>query len=252
MKTFATLLALALLLNCSCTSAQNATLTENLVNALFQFVEANHEDMSEDIVSQLEEVQQGLEQQVEQANHLEDELDGLFLTAGVDLCEGVRFDGHCYVLHNQKYNIHMANITCTSMDMNLAEIFSEEEYTAVMEYIQSTDIMTDRAVVYVWTGMDLEGFPQLPEGQGQGGQGGGPPGPRHEDHEHYHLAWLPSFPREVPNYEYISWQILSDPNFGDHGFLNVPDEATGYPLCQYDVEHEEHGSGEESGEGSGI
>ena len=38
----------------------------------------------------------------------------------------------------------------------LAKIFTEHEFDVVMEYVRTTDVITDRSLVYVWTAMDLE------------------------------------------------------------------------------------------------
>jgi len=211
---------------------QNETLTNNLINALFAFVEGNHEEMSAEMIEQLHAVQQGLESQQHVLEDIEDQVDEIedLAFGGSERCAGVIVSGHCVILHNQRYNIHTANDTCVGKDQMLAKIFTEHEYNVVMEYVRSTDVITDRSLVYVWTAMDLEGFPPR-------GDGTGPPG--RDDHDvYYYPEWLPSYPRRNPNFEYVAWQIVSNPMFGDSGFMNVPAEATAYPLCAYHVDDE--------------
>ena len=56
---------------------------------------------------------------------------------------------------------------------------------------------------------------------------------RHIEEGEFYRQWVPSYPRRNPNAQYISWQVISNPLFADSGFINVPEEATAYPLCEY-------------------
>ena len=50
----------------------------------------------------------------------------------------------------------MANNTCEMHGSKLAKISNEHQLEKVIEYIRSTDIMTDKAVVFAWTGHVIE------------------------------------------------------------------------------------------------
>jgi len=218
------IIAASVLLNLQVAHCQNETLTNNLISALFAFVEGNHEEMSAEMVEQLHAVQQGLESQAHALEDIEDEVDAIEdLALGSERCAGVIVSGHCVILHNQRYNIHTANDTCSGKEQVLAKIFTEHEYRVVMEYIRSSDVITDRSLVYVWTSMDVEGFREHDEDDGN-------------ENGLYFPAWLPSYPRRNPNFEYVAWQVVASPMFGDSGFMNVPAEATAYPLCAYPVD----------------
>ena len=45
----------------------------------------------------------------------------------------------------------MANNTCEMHSSKLAKISNEHQLQKVIEYIRSTDIMTDKAVLFAWT-----------------------------------------------------------------------------------------------------
>merc|ERR550534_408352 len=209
------------------------------------------------MIDQLNQVQTGLAAQAEALDEIEDhvdEIEDLAVGAGALSCHGVVANGHCFTLHNQRYNIHTANETCMGKDEHLAEIYTEHEYNTVMDYIRSSDIITDRSLIYVWTGMNPLGFGGRPEG-GPGGEGNGPDqgngadqvdadgseaplqmAGRHLEEEFFYRQWIPSYPRRNPNAAYVAWQVVSNPMFADSGYLNVPEDATAYPLCQYHLE----------------
>ena len=65
-------------------------------------------------------------------------------------------------------------------------------------------------------------------------------GYNHSNESNVFVQWVPSFPRRTPNFAYVAWQVVSNPLFADTGYVNVPEQATAYPLCQYHVEH--HGN----------
>ena len=65
-----------------------------------------------------------------------------------------------------------------------------------------------------------------------------------EEESNVYVQWLPSYPRRTPNFAYVAWQVASNPLFTDSGFMNVPEQATAYPLCQYYVEHHNSTEGE--------
>jgi len=220
-----------LLLNVRLVRCQNETLAGNLIEALLKFVGGSNEELSEELRGQLNVVQQSLESQAGALEDIKDQVDVIEDVAldGSLRCAGVVVSGHCVTLHNQRYNFKTANDTCAVEGQVLVKIFTEHEYRTVMDYIRSSDVITDRSQVYVWTAMDLQGFSEHDEDSDASG----------EHDRRYYQAWLPSYPKSNPNFLHVAWQVVSSSMFGDGGFLNVPAEATAYPLCSYPVEQHE-------------
>ena len=98
-------------------------------------ITAEQEDRTEDLEDQIEEITE--------------------LALGEPRCSGVIAGGYCYYLHNQRYNIRTASSTCREKESNLTTITTEHQYQAVLEYIRSSDVITDRSLIYVWTGYNL-------------------------------------------------------------------------------------------------
>jgi len=195
----------------------------DLINALTNFVEANSEEINEEIEKDLEQVQLQLELQNEKTEELESEIQQVAEHAMVGpRCAGVTVRQFCYVLHNQKLNYEMANVTCLKKESRLADIRSRHEYHQVMEYIAQHDAITDRSVIFAWTRMRPDDFPALDTGAT-------------DEHEHF-VRWIPGYPRESGSFDRVAWQIVSSDLFADHGYFNIPGAASAYPLCQHKLE----------------
>lgn len=188
--------------------------TNNLVNALTDFIDAHTDEVSEELQGELDQVQAQIEHQRNVSELLEDEIHRVASNAMISpKCDGVIAGSICYVLHNQKLSFDAANASCLNKDSELATIDSEHHYDQVMDYILQNNVFTDRSVVFAWTGLQLEDA---------------------DDEEHF-FHWLPGYPREAMTYNRVAWQTVSIDSFGDHGYLNVPNVASAYPLCQHDV-----------------
>jgi len=135
---------------------------------------------------------------------------------------GVIAGPYCYVLHNQKLNFEMAVATCLEKNGRLAWMKTAHRYEQVMEYVLQHDAITDRSIIYAWTKMKREDFPdsEFPEA----------------DDESHFMRWVPGYPRTTPTFNHLMWQIVSSRLFADHGYINVPDAAYAYPLCQHKLE----------------
>ena len=97
------------------------------------------------------------DEQEERTEDLEDQVDEIVeLALGEPKCSGVIAGGYCFCLHNQRYNRDTANLTCQGKESVLAKISTEHQYNSVMEYIRSSDVITDQSVIHVWTGCSLE------------------------------------------------------------------------------------------------
>jgi len=194
-------------------TGDDEAVAHNLLNALTDFIGAHSDEVSEELQNELAHVQSQLEAQKNTSEQLEHQIHVVAQEAMVSPeCDGVIAGSVCYVLHNQKLSFDMATTECLQKGSELANIDNEYHYNQVMDYILQHNVFTDRSAVFAWTGLPLE-----------------------NDDAHY-FRWLPSYPRETTSYNRIAWQLVSSNNYGDHGYLNVPDVATAYPLCQHEVD----------------
>ena len=94
-----------------------------------------------------------LDEQGERTDELEQQIETVAELAVPDFnCDGVAVDGYCYVIHNQRYGMELANVTCQEKESRLARFRTRRQYERVLDYVRSSNIITDRAIVYVWTG----------------------------------------------------------------------------------------------------
>jgi len=131
-------------------------------------------------------------------------------------CQGVLIDDTCFFLGKHQYDFDTSVLDCRKDGAELARINSLRTFMAVHSYMLNADHITDKSGLFAWTGLANEDSDEESANQQEWFSG---------------LFSGIEFPEAK-----VMWQVMSDLYLSKQdGFVYAPKEATGYPLCAYEI-----------------
>jgi len=174
-------------------------------------------ELKEEVDGEIEAIQENIYEQEEDITDVEEKIVELkFISAEEKRCQGVLIDGSCFFLGKHQYDFDTSVLDCRKDGAELARISNLRTFTAVHSYMLNADHITDKSGLFAWTGLANEDNDEESADQQE---------------------WLSGmfsgtgFPEAK-----VMWQVMSDLYFSKQdGFVYAPKEATGYPLCAYEI-----------------
>merc|ERR1712136_141472 len=162
-------------------------------------------------------IQENIYEQEEDITDVEEKIvEFKFISAEEKRCQGVLIDDSCFFLGKHQYDFDTSVLDCRKDGAELARISNLRTFTAVHSYMLNADHITDKSGLFAWTGLANEDNDEESADQQE---------------------WLSGmfsgtgFPEAK-----VMWQVMSDLYFSKQdGFVYAPKEATGYPLCAYEI-----------------